>query len=217
LGAAAAGAVWVAPAVLSLDVAGAGGSADPCAALLDWDAFVVGSIFSGTTVNGVTVTATSTPISGGVPTGANLSIVAGPSGGIAGNALFVEQVPGADGAGQDVRFTFSASVQNVTFTVTDIDNLAGAWSDRIRIPNRGTLGFSYTIPPGGLVTGVGRAADPIRNSDANLNLANTDPRGNAIMTFAGPLTTFRIRYLNGPITGGSNQLIRITDMEFRTC
>jgi hypothetical protein len=210
-------AVWAAPTLLSATAAHAQGTCAP--ETLDWDAFTVGSLFTNaatTGANPVTVTlglanVPAPPTT--TPQANNGRIVAGPSGGIAGNALFVGQNSQAPGVGQTITFSFSQPVYNLSFTVTDLDNQSNAWFDLLEIL---TAGYTFAFAGTTLLTGNGTNANRFRNTNNNLNLPNTDARGNVTLTWAGPVSSVQMRYTNGNQSGGS-QLIRITDLTFNPC
>jgi hypothetical protein len=210
-GAMGAAAAWAAPTLLSSPASAGPGSCTPL--VLDWDNFALGSVFSATTISGITVTLTVAALPGTTLAPTNRTIVAGPSGGIAGRALFFGQNSNANNVGQTVTFSFSSPVENISFTVTDMDNVTNGWADRLRI---NTAGYTFAFAGTTLMTGVGSVADPFRNTNNNLNLANTDARGNVTITYAGPISSFSFQYYNASATGTS-QLIRVTDITFESC
>lgn len=212
-------AVWVAPTLLSATAAHAQGTCQQ--EILDWDDYTALSLFtSGATTgpNPVTVTlglanVPSPPTT--TPQANNGRIVTGPSGGIAGNALFIGQNSQAAGVGQTITFTFSQPVYNLSFTVTDIDNASNAWFDLLEIL---TAGYTFAFATPTLVTGTGASgASRFQNTNNNLNLLNSDDRGNVTLTWAGPVSSVQMRYTNGNQFGNSSQLIRISDLTFNPC
>ena len=79
----------------------------------------------------------------------NHKVQAGPTGNITGNALTFAQTPKTDG-GQDITFTFTAPIYELSFIITDIDNgLTGdgevgdaGFSDRVVILPVGGVHFN---------------------------------------------------------------------------
>ena len=153
----------------------------------------------------------------------NLKVQAGPTGNITGNALTFAQTPKTDG-GQDITFTFSASIYELSFIITDIDNgLTGdgedgdqGSSERVVILPAG--GFTSTVPTGSTVNGAGTAASPFMNN--NVQSYHTDsPGGNLKISMAGPLSTFTIKFSNGSVQNGSSERIHLTNILFKasTC
>ena len=208
--------VWTAPLIAKTAYAASAASCTD--RVLSWNAFTAGSTFSSTTIAGVTVTlGPSTFYGGSSALGTNRTIRSGPQGGVPGNALRLEQTP-VNGGGQIVTFTFSQQVFNVTFTVTDLDNVAGNWSDRLVVLDPAT--FTGSAPAGSTVIGAGTASGnqsttgPYRNSQADNNIPNTSNAGNIRLTFPGPLTQVQLRYVCASPSGGQNQLVNITNIGF---
>ena len=148
----------------------------------------------------------------------NLKVQAGPTGNITGNALTFAQTPKTDG-GQDITFTFSAPIYELSFIITDIDSgLTGdgeavdeGFSDRVVILTAG--GYTSTVPTGSTVTGAGTVDSPFMNS--YVQSYHTDsPGGNLKISMAGPLSTFTIKFSNGSVQNGSSQRIHLTSMLF---
>jgi hypothetical protein len=181
--------------------------------VLDWDLFTLGSVFTSTSVGGVTISLTVVPLPSTNLTPNNTTVVASPSGGINEQALLFQQTSDALGVGQTVTFSFSSPVTNVSFTITDIDNSTGQWADRLVIQ---TAGYGFSFAAGTLMTGDGTVGTPFLNSNANLNLPHTDDRGNVTISYAGPISSFTFEYFNGVATNGTQQ-IRVTDIAFEDC
>ena len=149
----------------------------------------------------------------------NLKVQAGPTGNITGNALTFAQTPKTNG-GQDITFTFSAPIYELSFIITDIDSgLTGdgeavdeGFSDRVVILTAG--GYTSTVPTGSTVTGAGTVDSPFMNN--NVHSYQTDsPGGNLKISMAGPLSTFTIKFSNGSIQNGSSQRIHLTNVLFK--
>lgn len=199
---------------------------------------------------GVTVTISST-IVGTTAMSRNFQVQPSPHGGITGKSLMFEQYPwpntnssgtgsstsGNGSGGQTITISFSTTVRNIRFTLTDIDNDQGNWSDRVTF-NGGTL-----TPPtsyvrgsdligvgatgngtGGMNTGDGNGGSTtttgaFRNGVNDNNLDDTEANGNLAVTYAGPTATVRFRYWNGGEGAGtsSNQRINLSNITFDTC
>jgi hypothetical protein len=216
--------VWTAPLIAKTALAA--GPTSCVAATFDWNTLgVPGDTFTSATVNGVTLTLQPSSFYGGSSAvGNNHRIIASPIGGLATQGVQFEQLPIENG-GQDIEFTFSQTVYNVSFTICDIDNLNGNWSDRITIVS--PTNFTAEIPtvfvgggPTGNVIGAGTASGttdttgPFRNNRGSNNYNNNQNNGNITLTFPGPLTSIQLQFWCGPTDGGSNQLIKISPMAF---
>lgn len=227
------GIVWMSPMIASKASAQAPPSQCSTTALLDWDTFTVNSIFPGTTtVAGVDISITSVITAPTTALAGNFRIMASPHGGIAGQSLMFEQTPFANSVGQLITISFSVAVRDVVFTITDIDNQANTWSDRLTTTTAPTSYVRGTNVIGIGATGNGSGGSPnsgngggngqtgaFRNSVDSDNLANTSSAGNLTLTYAGPITTIQLQYWNGAVAGGStaNQLIRLSDIAFNSC
>lgn len=209
--------VWSAPLISS--PAYAAGPASCVNSTLDWNTLgTPGTTFSSATVAGVTITLNPSTFYGGTTAlGTNRTIIASPIGGIATQGVQFEQTP-INGGGQNISFTFSRAVYNVSFTIADIDTVTGNWSDRVIVVSPST--FTYSMPTGSTVIGAGTSTGtttttgPFRNSNNNLNYSNSQNGGNVTITFPGPLTTFQMKFQCDTISGGSNQLIKISPIGF---
>ena len=205
---------WTAPIVLSsTDIAGAVGS---CAAVLDWDTFTTGAMFTSAVVSGVTVTLSVVALSGTTLLATNRTVRAASNGSVNQKALQFQQDPDAVGIGQTIAFSFSKSVRNVSFTLYDIDNTTGnGWGDRVQV---NTSGYTFSIPSDGTVTGNGGSGNnQFRNTQTNNNLGDASDQGNVTLTYAGPISSFQFTYRNAANTGGPNMRIAISDISFSTC
>ena len=147
----------------------------------------------------------------------NLKVQAGPTGNITGNALTFAQTQKTDG-GQNITFTFSAPIYELSFIITDIDNgLTGdgdgdeGFSDRVVILS--SKGYTSTVPTGSTVNGAGTAASPFLNNNEQ-SYSTGSPGGNLKISMAGPLSTFTIKFSNGLVQNGSSQRIHLTNMLF---
>lgn len=207
--------VWASPMMQSVASAQAAASCGP--GIIDWDTFATGSVFTNTIVGNTTVSMAVSGVANTTLQPDNGRILAGPAGGL--NQKHLRFTMSSDngtnnnGSRQTVTFSFTNPVTNLAFTFFDIDNQTGnGWGDRLVM---NTAGYTSSIPAGGLVIGTGTNADRFRNSNANLNLANTDNRGNLTIQYAGPISSFSFTYRN-QVSTNSIQLISIGDMTF-TC
>ncbi|MCU1496993.1 MAG: hypothetical protein JWM47_946 [Acidimicrobiales bacterium] len=208
--------VWTAP--LLSKTAHAAGATSCTSHVLDWNGFTVGSTFSSATVAGVTATLKPSSFFGGTTAlASNGTIRVGPQGGVPGQALHFEQKPVNNG-GQLITLGFSQTVYSVSFTITDIDNLNNAWSDRIVVIS--PTNFTFTKPATSTVIGAGTATGTttttgmFRNSQASNNISNASDAGNVTLTFPGPLTEFGFEFRSANPAGGANQLINLTNIGF---
>ena len=192
--------------------------------------------------SGVNITISSS-ITGTTALAGNFDVVASPHGGITGKSLLLEQrpVPNTDApgggandglGGQTITITFSTTVRNISFTLTDIDNTEN-WSDRIT-----TITAPTSYVRGGNVIGIGATGNgtggtttdqnggnntetgAFRNNTNDDNLPNTSNLGNLTLNYAGPIAAVSFRYWCGAVGAGindSNQLIRIGNIGFDTC
>jgi hypothetical protein len=191
-----------------------------CNRTVNWNDYTAGSTFTTANVaGGVTMSLSPAVFSGGSdPLGDNHIVQSGPTGGIPGKALTFAQTP-ITGAGQDITFTFSSPVENLSFIITDIDNgLQGdgsfkgsGFSDTVvvSIP----LTYTSTVPFGSTVTGAGTSALPFINSNS-ASYGTTSPGGNLQISMAGPITTFTLKYLCGSIQQGFTQRIHMSNIKF---
>jgi hypothetical protein len=134
-----------------------------------------------------------------------------------------EQSPTKDG-GQTITFSFSKTVYELSFNITDIDNGLDdngifAWADRIVIVSPKT--YNYTVPIGSSVIGDGTSvgttaiSGPFRNNN-NLNYDNSSPAGNILISVPGPLTSFTFT-LSSAAGGSSSQRTTLGNISFKEC
>ena len=181
---------------------------------LDWDDFDVDDVFTSTLVGGTTVSFSTTGFNGVTFRPQNGTVQPEPWGGFNGQYLRLDMVPAQQFDGQQLTFTFSQPVVNLTLPLLDVDNQAGAWGDRV-IPS---AGFTASIPGTSTIIGAGTLTpfDPFRNTSGT-NVASTATTGNFSVTWAGPVTSVDILYFNQQYTGGVNQAIGIGDITFQPC
>lgn len=183
------GALWSVP-VVAVATAAPARAASCAPAVIDWDALATGTQVGQTSVNNTGLTVTST-----VSNNRNLRVTAGPQGGLSQNYLafaFDPTVPA--NATQTITFTFSRPVQDVSFTLLDLETVGtgGAGSNSFREGLSLSPGFRVTSR-GSKVTGSGTATDPFVNTGS---AGPSETVGNVGIAYAGPLTSFSITYSN---------------------
>lgn len=117
---------------------------------------------------------------------------------------------------QTIQFTFSESVSNLRFSITDIDRVKGDFIDGVSLTSSSQ--FTATVPSGSTVTGAGTVASPWQNSTEG-NKSEDGPGGQIDIAFTGPVQTFTIRYDNlgrEAITRGVNNDQTVFVTGFRT-
>lgn len=148
-------------------------------------------------------------------------------GGIGQVGYYVRQQIGATGSTtpsandyQTIQFTFSESVSNLRFSITDIDRV---WTSTTRdfidgVSLTSDSQFTATAPSGSTVIGAGTVANPWRNSTEG-NKREDGPGGQIDVAFTGSVKTFTIRYDNlgrEAITSGVNNDQAVFVTGFRT-
>jgi len=219
--------VWAAPSILTLDAAaaascGTGGS-------VDWSTIATAPTFPFTTTSNTVVTTVSrgaVPASAGTdaytvgPPQTALGTSAPTFGGFgAANTykyLFLRMVNAPNNATMSVTFTFSKSVNNLTFTFLDIDGANNqTWRDRVVVsapPN--TAPFGATKPGGGNnPAGTGTAANPLLG---NGSVGDTTDNGNATIKFNNPVSSVTITY-SAAKAATTDQYIGITNLSWNGC
>jgi hypothetical protein len=203
--------VWAAPMITSMP---ASATVPSGCVQTDVEFGAPGTMFNAVTVAGVEITRSTVMDGGAVAQADNLTVVQN-QGGLTGSFVRLNQ-SAIRNAGQTLTLNFSAPVTNLTFAITDIDNqtypgdggqLIG-WSDRVSIL---TSGFSYTTTGGVVGTGTTgngggtqtpdtggsvAASGAFRNSTSS-NVPDSSGSGNLFITFAGPITSFSLRFWCG--------------------
>lgn len=177
---------------------------------------------TGTTANtsSVSVTTAFTGTSGGIDTSFNMSsrtvATTNDSIIISNDVPYSTSTPAANY--QDVTFTFSKPVYNLTFTIDDIDRINNGgtypgYYDQVALLSLST----YTATKGSYLTGSGTTGDPWRTAvDVN---GSYDARQSVTVSFAGPVTSFTIRFWTSTADSRTTeyQFIRLGSMSYRTC
>lgn len=143
-----------------------------------------------------------TPFSAGVNSN---SIILGMSG-----------APNAQGITQTITFTYP--IENLSFSIFDIDGNAGNWQDRLIITaNSGATSVPVTIntcptAAGTTCTGSGTVTAQIDAGTAPTGF--TSAAGRADISVAGSLDSVTIQYQNHTVPTSTTQFISITQLTF---
>ena len=118
---------------------------------------------------------------------------------------------------QTITFTFSRTVYNLVFTLTDFDNSA----NHRDVASISGPAFTYTFPGSSQVNGSGTDADPFRVGGGTVNYDNQlDGTGNVRIAMGSStvgVNSFSIKYWNTKNTATGNnvtQSIFLTRMNF---
>ena len=233
------GTAWAVPAI-AVGAAAPQAAASPCAPqayTVDW-AGGSGTVYTRTNDTSGTATAdpdgagpippitvnVSSMFLGGAIVGTsggtvyNYRVSGGPVGGT-GDAglLFYQQVPLTNtgrAARQVITFSFTEAVQNLRFTITDIDSANQNYRDSVDL----TGVFTPTITNPTYVTGSGTQPSPLTSNGTNLGIDSTSSNGNVLVRYPGPLSSFTLNYWNSNTTFGTGadrqQLIYVTALRF---
>ncbi len=196
------GAVWSVPAVALAAAAPAYAVSTTCQPVtFDWSTQPTGQVFTRGSVGLTTITMALTAVS---PLPSNGTVANTTQGNVAGEQLVLSLDPSPTSE-TTATFTFSAPVRNLQLQIRDIDTGPGSWSDRIQ-PSAG-----YTeVARGSAITTVGTPAAYA----ANVNIAPTSDTGNVTIRYAGPISTFSLRYFQGADNGGTAAIVTVGDLTF---
>jgi len=220
LGAAVAGAAWVAPSVVGFDVAFAAGS---CAVpgTYSFATMTSGNAPTATTLTAtggkpaVTITPSLASTNGGGGTN-NYTVQNAQVGGQTANSLRLSMDVGASGRGYSVTFTFSVAVTNVVFSLFDIDrqnNGGSGFQDTVSLTvTPGSSTWTDTKPGATVVTGNGTSTTPWIGT-GNTQVVPSSPDGNVIVTIPGSVTAVTVNYRSGDLWGAA-QAIAISNLTF---
>jgi hypothetical protein len=210
------GAAWSVPVVALAVAAPASAATSGCHVLtgkLDWDLFSNGSTQLGkvltTTVSGVTVTIT---VTGEYATG-NGTVTSTATGGQSKVLRFYDR-ENRSNTSQTVLITFSKPVQNVQFSVLDVDSQTSsptnAYEDLVVVNTPGWTGSKHSN-----VRGSGTAKDPYRGKTTNSPVAGSSNASNVDLGWSGALSAVSFTYAqDGKVGGGP--FIGISDIYFQT-
>ncbi len=213
------GAAWSLPVVALAVAAPAHAATSVChvtTGKLDWDSFTTGSNQLNktltTSVAGVSIKVT---VTGDFASG-NGNIVSTTTGGQSRVMRFYD-AEGKSNTSQTVLITFSKQVQNVSFSLLDVDSAknggffgGNAYEDLVIVNTPGWSGSKHKN-----VKGSGTAKDPYRGKTTDSPVDGTSPDSNVDLSWAGKLTQVSFTYAqDGSVSGGP--FIGISDISFQT-
>ncbi|MBB5722843.1 Ca2+-binding RTX toxin-like protein [Loktanella ponticola] len=112
---------------------------------------------------------------------------------------------------------FSNSVEDVAFTLFDIDQASGNWDDQIRVeafdPAGNPIAITYTTTSRGHVV-ESNGSNGVLVIEASNNNTNGDNQSSIFVKIAGPVGSFKIYYEDGSNTTNNNGIIGIDNMSF---
>jgi hypothetical protein len=210
------GAAWSLPVVALAVAAPASAATSGChvqTGKLDWDLFSNGSNQLGkvltTTISGVTVTVT---VTGEYGTG-NGTVTSTATGGQS-KVLRLYDRENKSNTSQTVLITFSKQVQNVRFSLLDVDSQTSQptnpYEDLVVVNTVGWVGSKHAN-----VKGSGTAKDPYRGKTTNSPVDGSSANSNVDLTWSGKLSTVSFTYgQDGKVNGGP--FIGLSDIFFDT-
>jgi hypothetical protein len=207
------GAAWSIP-VVSLAVAAPSMAASGCkitTGSLSWDVFANGSKQTGvpltTTLAGVTVTIT---VSGDTTAANNGTVTNVVTGGLSKVLRFYDLNNKANTA-QTVTLTFSKPVQNLQFSLLDVDSQTGAYEDLVVI---NTPNWAGTKHPN--VIGTGTSGAPYRAKNTNSPVLGSSADSNVDLSWTSSLSSVSCTYKQDGSVNGT-PFIGISDLSFQAC
>lgn len=215
------GAAWSIP-VISLAVAAPAMAASGCkmtTGQLSWDVFAdnsdqTGKALATTGGTGVTVTVS---LSGDTGADNNGKIWSSTQTGGLDKVLRFFDLNNVANTAQTITLTFSKPVQNVSFSLLDIDSAPGGYYDQVIINTAGFTGSKHSNVIGaGAATGNGNNSGPYRPPDDNHAVSGSNSDGNVDLSWTGPVSSISFVYRqNGTMNG--NPFIGISDIAFQYC
>jgi hypothetical protein len=213
------GAAWSIP-VVSLAVAAPAMAASGCkltTGLLSWDVFTSGSNQTGHALatsggTGVTVTVS---LSGDTGADNNGEVTSTSTGGLS-KVLRFYDLNDHSNTSQTVTLTFSKPVQNLSFSLLDVDSQSGnrgqaAYEDLVIVNTAG-----WTATKHSNVKGLGTTAMPYRAQTTNSPEDGSSPDSNVDLGWTGPISSVSFTYKqDGSVNG--NPFIGISDIAFQRC
>jgi hypothetical protein len=212
------GAAWSIP-VVSLAVAAPAMAASGCkmtTGTLSWDVYPAGSKQTGVALataggTGVTVTVT---VSGDTGAAGNGLVTSESTGGLSQVMRFYDLNNKLD-TSQTVTLTFSQPVQNLSFSLLDIDshgdNERTAYADLVVINTAGATSVKHEN-----VKGSGTAASPFRAANNDSPVLDSSANGNVDLSWTGPVSSVSFTYAqNGKVDG--SPFIGISDLSWQRC
>ena len=211
------GAAWSIP-VVSLAMAAPAMAVSGCkmtTGALSWDVFGNGTKQTGkalaTTLAGVTVTVS---VSGDTGAANNGEVTSTTTGGLSKVLRFYDLNNKKD-TSQTVTLTFSKPVQNLSFSLLDVDSQSGllqnAYEDLVVINTAGASAHRHSN-----VKGAGTVADPYRAKNSNSPVSGASADSNVDLSWTGPISSVSFTYKqDGSVSG--NPFIGISDLSFQRC
>jgi len=208
------GAAWSIP-VVSLAVAAPAMAASGCkmtTGLLSWDVFPddsnqTGQALATTGGTGVTVTIS---LSGDTNANHNGEVTSTVTGGMSKVLRFYDRNNKAN-TQQVVTLTFSKPVQNISFSLLDIDSNGGAYGDLVIINTAG-----WTATKHSNVKGSGTVSAPYAAQSRNSPVDGSSADANLDLSWTGPVSAVSFTYKqDGSVTG--DPFIGISDIAFQSC
>jgi hypothetical protein len=208
------GAAWSIP-VISLAVAAPAMAASGCTmttGTLSWDVFADGTSQTGQTLattggTGVTVTVSLSGDSGATHNGEVTSAVTGGES----KVLRLYDLSNKANTQQTVTLTFSKPVQNVSFSLLDIDSNGGRYADQVIIDTAG-----WTATKHSNVKGSGTASAPYRAQNSNSPVDGSSADSNLDLSWTGPISSVSFTYKQDGSADG-DPFIGISDIAFQYC
>lgn len=111
----------------------------------------------------------------------------------------------------DVTITLSQPMENLSFTIHDIDSTYNGWRDEVII-----LTGSYTYSRGSTLQGDGTWGAPFRRSSWGDNPISSGS-GAVTVTWAGPIQEVKFRYRAGISGNSENQHVALSRISFTDC
>jgi hypothetical protein len=213
------GAAWSIP-VISLAVAAPAMAASGCkltTGLLSWDVFTDGTDQTGKALatsggTGVTVTVS---LSGATGADNNGHVTSTSTGGLSKVMRFYDQ-NNVNNTSQTVTLTFSKPVQNLSFSLLDVDSAQqrgqqAGYEDLVVV---NTAGFTATKHTN--IIGSGTTAAPYRAKNTNSPVAGSSADSNIDLGWTGPISSVSFTYgQDGSVDG--DPFIGISDIAFQYC
>jgi hypothetical protein len=218
------GAAWSLPVVALAVAAPANAATSVCKATtgkLAWTTQSQGNLLGKvllTTVPGLTATVTATGDTGAANNGIRST---GPIGG-ANSLLLMHSQNGKNNTSQTITLKFSAKVQNLQFTLLDIDSSQDVsghghnqsvddhWQDKVSV-----LPAPSSQIKGSTVQGSGTAAAPWRAITKNTVVPDNGTTANVTISWSTPLDTVVLVYSQDGTQDGSPK-VGISDISFQT-
>ncbi len=128
----------------------------------------------------------------------------------------ISSIPNANGISQ--TFSFGYPVENLTFSIFDIDGASGNWQDRL-IVTSSLSGAAVpvtisTCPPAAGVVCTGSGTTTATINAGTTSTGFTSAAGRADYTISGALDSVTIQYHNHTVPTSTTQFISITELTY---